>query len=48
MFEQTIFALREKIRKNPLREEKQEKKLPIGFYICISNIVVIIISNLVK
>ena len=48
MFEQTIFALREKIRKNPLRDEKQEKKLPIGFYLCISNIVVIIISNLVK
>ena len=48
MFEEILLKIKEMIRKNPIRDVNTQKKLPIGFYLCISNIVVIIISNLVK
>lgn len=48
MFEAILLNIKEKIRKFPVREERKISQLPVGFYLCVSNIVVIIISNFIK
>ena len=48
LLEDILLSIKEKIRKSPLREDNKDKKIPVGFYLCISNIAVIIISNLLN
>lgn len=48
MFEFILIKIKEKIKKLPVRKEITRKQLPLGFYLCISNIIVLIISNYIK
>ena len=48
MFEKILLAIKEKIKRCPRKKEKRITELPVGFYLCISNITVIIITNFIK